>query len=67
MLQRFSIYEREKNRKNSEIQKRRKRITIINENIENQPPSVIKQDLLNSLLLLGNYIYNLINLDLNFF
>ena len=55
MLKHFSIYEREKNRKNSEAERKKSRVSVLNLNNNNQnlKSTVMNQDMLNSLLRLG--------------
>jgi len=56
MLKHFSIYEREKNRKNSVIERKKSRLSVLNmnKNNANQKSAVIDQEMLNSLIRLGN-------------
>ncbi len=59
MLKNFSIYEREKNRKNSVVERRKSRLSVmnINNNNANQKSAVINQDMMNSLISLGNFCF----------
>jgi hypothetical protein len=55
MLKHFSIYEREKQRKNSEQERTRNKMSIVLNpgNNQNKKSSVMNQELLNALLKLG--------------
>lgn len=62
MLKHFSIYEREKNRKNSEAERKKSRFSVLNlNNNQNLKSSVMNQDMLNSLLRLGIFSFSQYN------
>jgi hypothetical protein len=54
MLKNFSIYEREKNRKSSVIERKKSRFSVINiNNNANKKSAVMNQEMMNSLIRLG--------------
>lgn len=58
MLRHFSIYEREKNRKNSAVERKKPKNSAISlNNNANNKSAVMNQDMMNSLIRLGKFIF----------